>query len=362
MSIDRKCTGFGSLALMLGVLSVGLAAAQEPAPATPPPAPATAPAETPAPPPETVPAQNPDQAVPGAPAAKPAPPAKKGGKVPYTGPMNVVELPPTPMLDAEGKQRLDPDGKPMFNPPVKQQRDKFGHPLFDAEGKPVFQTANDLGYDEKGKKISAKKEKPPKTTAISISHGTLTVDGMIGKAALNYDIADLHYIYLYAPWIGTVVVSNQMFPGATAQANGWNGNTLKVNVEDHTFELYSDKMMLGKKPEPAYVLVDREFKLPSRTPVIGYGPTAKAPYVWPGAKDVKSVADAPPVPESLRPSKMLPPCPAGQMRARTILPGDTAETAPCVPIGSVTQAPAKPAPTATTPSTPPPPAARDLRI
>ena len=116
---------------------------------------------------------------------------------PYTGPTTLIELPPTPMLDEEGMQRQDPDGKLMFNPPVKQQRDKQGHPLFDADGKPVFQTKDDLGYDENGKKLHASKEKPPKMVAVSISRGTLTVDGMTGKAALNYEIKDLKYVYFY---------------------------------------------------------------------------------------------------------------------------------------------------------------------
>ncbi len=117
----------------------------------------------------------------------------------YTGPNTVIVLPPTPMLDEEGRQRLDPDGQPMFNPAVRQQRDKKGHPLFDDAGKPVFQTATELGYDEHGKKLKVVKEKAPKMTPVVISRGTFTVDGMIGKAELNYNIADLKYIYLYAP-------------------------------------------------------------------------------------------------------------------------------------------------------------------
>ena len=45
----------------------------------------------------------------------------------------------------------------MFNPPVRQQRDKKGHPLFDDSGKPVMQTKDNLGYDENGKKLHARK-------------------------------------------------------------------------------------------------------------------------------------------------------------------------------------------------------------
>ena len=240
----------------------------------------------------------------------------KGTKEIYTGPTNIVELPPAPMLDEEGKQRLDPDGKPMFNLPVKQQRDKKGHPLFDDKGKPVFQTATELGYDETGHKLHAEKVKPPKMTPVSIAGGTFTVDGVVGKAQLNYDIADLKYIYFFAPGIGITVVSNEPFPGAKEQPNAFDGQTLTVSVGDHTLQLYSDKRLLqDKKTLPAYVLVDRDFNLPSRYPVMGYGDLRKAPYAWPGAKQVKiaegTAVIPPPVPINLRPVLLQPPCPAG---------------------------------------------------
>lgn len=264
----------------------------------------------------------------------------KGKKDEYTGPNTIVELPATPMLDEQGIQRLDPDGKPMWNPPVKQQRDKHGHPLFDENGKPVFQTATELGYDEHGKKLHAKKEKPPKMIPVSISRGTMTVDGMTGKAALNYDIPDLKYIYLYAPGIGVAVVSNEPFAGATEQKNAFTDNTLTVTVGDHTLQLASDKRLLGKRPESAYVLVDRTFKLPSIFPVIGYGTVTKAPYVWPGAKPYTRLAgdEAPPPPADLLPVQLLSPCPSGQMRraAPPVLPGQTAPPQPCVPIKTAT--------------------------
>ncbi len=263
-------------------------------------------------------------------------PLAETGKAPSTGPAAVIVLPPSPILDEEGKQRLDPDGKPMFHPPVAQQRDKKGRPLFDSEGKPVMQTAKNMGYDENGKKITMQKEKPPRTVAVSVVQGTLTVDGLIGRAALNYEIADLRYVYFYAPWVGTVVVSNAMFPGATEQQNAFVEKTLTVAVGEHTFQLYSDKSLLGKKPLPAYVLVDRSFQLPTKMPVMGYGATIKAPYNWPGARLSAGSKGAPPLPESLKPTLLLPACPVGQMRsAGTTLPGETPREEPCVPIGLV---------------------------
>ncbi len=269
----------------------------------------------------------------------------KGKKDEYTGPNETVELPPTPMLDEEGKQRLDPDGKPMFNLPVKQQRDKKGHPLFDEAGKPVFQTVSELGYDEKGKKLHPSKVKPPKMTPVSISRGALSVDGMTARAALNYEIADFKYLYLFAPGIGVAVVSNEPFPGATPQAHAFNAANLSVTIGEHTLALANDKVLLGKGIKPGYVLVNRQFALPSASPEIGYGTTLKAPYTWPGAKPNANLAGvaAPPVPTNMLPTQLLKPCPAGQMRraAPKALPGQVAPEQPCMPIPVV-----KPASTA----------------
>lgn len=333
------------LAFAAATLLAVSAAAQETTPPPPPAAPETAPAS---PPEQAAPAQDqPTVAPPVLPAA-----SKKKGE--YTGPTTVVELPPTPVLDQEGRQRLDPDGKPMFNPPVRQIRDKKGHPVFDEHGKPVFQTAKDLGYDEKGKKIDVIKEKQPKTVGINITHGTFTVDGLTGKAALNYDIKDFRYVYFYVPWIGTTVVSNSPFPGSREQKNAFSDKTLTITVEDHTLQLYSDNRLLDKKPLSAYVLVDRDYKLPTRYPVVGYGSAARAPYVWPGAREDKLASGAssstPPIPPDMRPQLLLAPCPAGQMRTPGAkpLPGQAAMVQPCVPISKIIPptpaAPPEPAP------------------
>jgi len=287
---------------------------------------------------------NPTPAAPSA-SASSAPAPAKGKKGAYSGPTEIVTLPPTPMLDGEGKQRVDPDGKPMFNPRVKQLRDKKGHPVFDGEGKPVFQTATNLGYDEKGKKIKATKVKPPKMTPVSISAGTLTIDGWTGKAHLNYDIADLKFLYIYAPGIGTTIVSPVSFPGAKEQANAFNGKSLKITVDGHPIELSSEKLLLGKKPIAAWVAVDRGFMLPSKFPVFGYGSITRSPYAWPGAKDTvasKATVQAPPLPSDLMPTLLLKPCAAGMMRPAgpPVLPGQKAPDQPCVPIRPTAATPA----------------------
>jgi hypothetical protein len=314
---------------------------------TPPPAAPDATVQSPT----AAPAQTPTAAA----TAAPGKPAKKINpkNMPYTGPTEIVVNPALPMLDEEGKQRLDPNDKPMFYPAVKQQRDKKGHPLFDDKGKPVFQTAKDLGYDEKGKKISVVKEKPVKTIPVSITRGTFTVDGVIGKAALNYQIPDLKYLYMYVPGIGIAVVSNHPFPAAKEEKAAFTDKNLTVTIGEHIFQLTSDNALLGKKakPESAYVLLDRSFSLPSRYPEVGYGQTLKAPYAWPGSKanaTLAGVITPPPIPKNLMPVQLLKPCPAGMMRrpGPVSLPGQVAPDQPCISIakGTASQAaaPAKP--------------------
>lgn len=282
---------------------------------------------------------------------------KKKAKAVYTGPNTVVELPPAPVLDAEGRQLLDPDAKPIFSPAMRQMRDKKGHPVFDEQGKPVFQTAADMGYNEKGKKIRSHKEKKVKLISVTIERGTLTVDGMTGKAALNYQIADLKYLYLYAPGIGTVIVSPTPFPYAKEQPRAFDGNNLTVTVGEHVLQVSSENRLLGKKPQSAFVLVDRDFQLPSTFPAMGYGPIRKPPYAWPGSKPnppLTSVVQPPPLPPQLVPAQLLAPCPAGQMRVAAA-PASKAHAAkgtdakgtdpqPCVPIAKAAPAAAPPAP------------------
>ncbi len=82
--------------------------------------------------------------------------------------------------------------------------------------------------------------------------------------------------------------------------------------------------------------VDREYTLPVKTPVMGYGTTTKFPYAWPGSKEsaAKSSRFAPPLPVDLRPDMALAACPKGMMRPTGAgrLPGQKAVDEPCVPI------------------------------
>lgn len=223
--------------------------------------------------------------------ATPLPPAHaKKLKGRYTGPTQIIVLPPTPVVDDQGAQRLDPDGKPMFNESVKQLRDKKGHPVFDAAGKPVFQTPTELGFDAKGHTIHPPRPiKAPAPEHMAVNGGFLIVDGIVHRAGLNLDIPELHFLYVYAPGIGVIVVSDAPFPAAVPQANAFNGKTLTFKVEKHVFQLSSNDRLLHK-PETAYILVDRRATLPTRLPVVGFGATPRGPYSWPSMHTATQLA------------------------------------------------------------------------
>jgi len=283
----------------------------------------------------TLPAQDAQPPAPAAPAAEPAPaaPAQPAG---------------TPQLNDDGTSKLDAAGnvvtEPAPPPPPPPCKPSKGHKCPKVKKK--------------------KKEKPPKVTPATISRGTFTVDGVIGKAALNYTIPDLKFIYFYAPGIGAVVISDNRFSGAVEQKNAFNGHTLKVTVAGgHDMELYSDDILLGKKAvvgkskeekhaESAFVLYDSTFTMPSKYPVVGYGDKPNAPYAWPGSKmnmPTKGIAaDAPPVPMLLTPKLAKNPCPPGQ-----VLINAPPVIATVNPDGTPIANPAPPPPPAVKPTGPP---------
>jgi hypothetical protein len=200
-----------------------------------------------------------------------------------------------------------------------------------------------------GKKdAKKKKEKAPKLTPIHIEQGTLTIDGWTGKARLNYDIADLKYIYVWAPGIGTIVASNQKFPLGKEEKEAFNGNNLTLQADGHTIQISSEKKLLkDKKPVSAWVYVDTVYRTNAAFPQMGYGATTAAPYVWPGAKDAPvekgGVVAPPPLPAGMRPKLAKPACPAP---AAGTAPGNA--PAACPPASNPTSN------SPSTPSTPPP--------
>ena len=86
------------------------------------------------------------------------------------------------------------------------------------------------------------------------------------------------------------------------------------------------------------MLVDKNFSVPTKFPVMGYGPIRVAPYAWPGSRNngaIKGSVEAPPLPADLRPTLLLQAMssrPDAEGRATKCCLGRTAPPSPCVPI------------------------------
>lgn len=155
---------------------------------------------------------------------------------------------------------------------------------------------------------SPKNKKPEHTPRAMDAHivsGTLTVDGMIAKARLNYDVRN-SYIYLFVPGTGTVVVAQEKFDKAEKQEKAFRGDSLIVQAGGHLIELASQEQIASGKGRDAWVYLDKTYQYPDqRYPVVGFGDTRNAPYNWPGSKPSPAVEtgrnNAPPIPRNLLP-------------------------------------------------------------
>ena len=145
-----------------------------------------------------------------------------------------------------------------------------------------------------------------------IRDGVLTVDGMVAKVELNYDIEHTGYMYFFVPGVGTAVVSMSPIADAEKVPNAFDGSTLAFNAGGHAFELSSESNLLSKKKDKSkadvYVRLDRSAVAVSRSPQMGFGDTTQSPYVWPlSAREPKSkekvgyVVPPPPMPASVLP-------------------------------------------------------------
>jgi len=260
---------------------------------------------------------------PAATAPAPADPAAAATAVPPAADTTPAPADATPAAPPNAATDAQPDAKPDdlvkagFVPSTEPVPVKIA-----ADGTAV-EDPMDKATAKKVKKLRDKfkgKEKLPKQTPLDIVQGTLTVDGWTGKARMNYDIADLKYLYVWAPGVGTVVISDGWFEQGDIQLHAFSGNTLTVNANGHTIQVTSEKRMLGKKQTSAFVYVDAAYTVPAAFPVMGYGNSEHQPYAWPGAKNVQVAASGvvvpPPLPKDLRPVLAVPGCaPVGSKQA-----------------------------------------------
>jgi hypothetical protein len=156
-----------------------------------------------------------------------------------------------------------------------------------------------------------------------VTGGILTVDGLVAKVDLNYDIHRSGYIYFFSPGVGTAVVSRVEMPGSTRVPGAIRGSSIAFTFEGHSFALENDDVLTisaqavdaplikarkqkAKETHDIYVVLDANARALYRTPQVGFGDTRVAPYVFPLSdtqpKDTYAhMVQPPPMPASVLP-------------------------------------------------------------
>jgi len=152
---------------------------------------------------------------------------------------------------------------------------------------------------------------PKNLISARVRDGVLTIDGMVAKVQLNYDIQHTGFMYFFIPGVGTAVVSMDPLTDGTRVPDAFDGEKLAFTVDGHSIELSNDGSSLLEKRKgkaDVYVRLDRSAVAISRYPRMGYGDTSAAPYVWPlsasqtaSKEKVDYVVTPPPVPKSMLP-------------------------------------------------------------
>ena len=146
-----------------------------------------------------------------------------------------------------------------------------------------------------------------------VRDGVYTVDGMVAKLQLNYDVDGVKYLYMFVPGLGTAVLSAVANPDVISSEAKLKDNELSFEAGDHHFKLTGVALATDKGGVPAHLFVhlDRSAWSLNKQPMLGFGNAGTLPYLWPGAlPPAQTTAHAeemdvvpPPVPVSLLPSR-----------------------------------------------------------
>jgi hypothetical protein len=148
---------------------------------------------------------------------------------------------------------------------------------------------------------------PGRLISAQIRDGVLTIDGMVAKVELNYEIQRAGYMYFFVPGVGTAVISLSPIQDGVKVANAIDGSKLSFSVDGHDFELTSKGNLLtrDRSRSDVYVRMDHATVALGRYPRMGFGDDSVA-YAWPlsGVSDKDREAhfvQPPPVPANLLP-------------------------------------------------------------
>ena len=159
-----------------------------------------------------------------------------------------------------------------------------------------------------------------------VRDGVYTVDGMVAKVQLNYDLNGVGFLTMFVPGLGTAVVSADPAQDAVVKEAAFKEGELSFTVGEHTFKLTGVVLASNRGTVPAhlYVRLDRSAWQLGRQPMVGFGNVGAMPYQWPGA-----LAAAPAV--HTEETEVIPPVPACLLPSTTSVVPHTVAPVPVEP-------------------------------
>jgi hypothetical protein len=150
---------------------------------------------------------------------------------------------------------------------------------------------------------------PERLISAQVHDGILTIDGMVAKVQLNYEIQRAGYMYFFVPGVGTAVVSLAPMEDSDRVRNAIHGSVLSFDAGGHSIELSSKENLLtrDRSKTDVYVRLDRSTVAVGRYPRMGFGNSDESPYAWPLSGRAEKDRDAhlvapPPLPASVLPA------------------------------------------------------------
>ena len=113
---------------------------------------------------------------------------------------------------------------------------------------------------------------PKNLISARVRDGVLTIDGMVAKVQLNYDIQHTGYMYFFVPGVGTAVVSMDPLAEGTKIPDAFDGEKLAFTVDGHSIELSNGgSSLLEKRKGKADVYVRLDRSTVADKPLSSYG-------------------------------------------------------------------------------------------
>ena len=114
-----------------------------------------------------------------------------------------------------------------------------------------------------------------------VHRGVLTVDGLAVRTGVELHIANLRYLYIGLPGVGTAIIADRPFAGAQEERGAFHGDALTVDAGGSRLQLTAAHRLHGS--HAAYVHFDRVAGPRNGRAEVSYGEAAMVPAVWTGA-------------------------------------------------------------------------------